>query len=1029
MSNMANYARNLSRVPVPVPVAGARRRASLTPVLAQILLVGLVCGPVATTAFAQDQGPSTAQSTAKADDSTVVIVTGSRIHRRDLVSDSPIATFDKNALAAAGQPSLDRAMGQLPQFAGAQGASEVGDAQGTVGFSGGQSYSDLRGIGPSRSLVLVDGRRLMPSSPEGTIDLNSIPTAMIDNVEVITGGASATYGSDAVAGVVNFKLRQKFSGVELSVQHGSSFKNDGATNQISALIGGNFADGRGNSVFAYEYSDRAAVLGSDRPFFYNIRALARPPEGIIAAGNYGGGAPTFAAVNSVLSHYAGTTPLVGTGNYNGAIGVNTDGTIFTDLAGTNCVQNYKGVGTYKGVVLSPNCRQVQANLGQFFGVLVPLQKQNVFARTTYQLNDDVTLYGQINFLESKATSQTGPASSKATLPLVIPQNNPFVTGNADLQTILSSISPAPTGPIYLTKLMTAFGNRSEIFKYDVWQALGGARGVIPGTELNWDIYGSIGSSQFTNTFKGDISLSSVNSILAGTANFKGSAGSCTGYAWNPFGNNPLSAGCAQYAGRTDSSVNTMNQKIFEGSLEGPLLNLPGGEVRFALGADYRRVDFNYQPDATLLYGDSLAYGSVSSASGKQDVSEIFGELAIPVLKDLPFAEELSLNLGARTSDYSTFGKANTWKADLSWKPVDFLRLRGGYSVAIRAPSLSDLYGPSSTSQLNIGTLPTAGDPCATGSTFRTGSNSAQVLALCAAQGIPSAILPTYTYGVASVQGTSGSNASLTPEQADTWSVGGVLAPKFANPLFHSINLSVDYYNIKVTNAIGALSLTDILPRCFNSDGVSNPSYSVSNPYCARITRDPLTGVISNGQQGLFNFATYQLDGVDTQFNWQFGLDAIGLSDSAGRLAFNSVISYLKTYNVSGLLGSPTLNYAGSVGFGGVGGDISHPKWKASTGVNYAVGPFSATLRWRYIDKMVHSDVIANSKSTTPGVPAYNYFDIDAHYAINDNVTISLGITNLTDKAPPFVSAAPLTTDGATYDVIGKSWFISLKAKM
>ena len=184
----------------------------------------------------------------------------------------------------------------------------------------------------------------MPSSPEGAIDLNTIPTVMIDTVEIITGGASAAYGSDAVAGVVNFKLCQKFSGLELNVQHGATTKGDGATNQASGILGGSFAEGKGNAILAFEYSDRAIVDGASRPFFANIRQLARLPEGIIGAGNYGGGAPTVAAVNAVLAGYPGTTPIAGLGKYNGAIGVNTDGTIFTDLAGTNCVQNYKGVG-------------------------------------------------------------------------------------------------------------------------------------------------------------------------------------------------------------------------------------------------------------------------------------------------------------------------------------------------------------------------------------------------------------------------------------------------------------------------------------------------------------------------------------------------------------------------------------------------------------------------------------------------------------------------------------------------------------
>src|SRR5450755_2415676 len=338
-----------------------------------------------------------------------VIVTGSRISRRDYVSDSPIATVDQAAIAAAGQPTLDRAIGEMPQFAAAQGMSEVGDVQGSTGFAGGQAYGDLRGLGPNRALILMDGRRLMSSNPNGSVDLNTIPMSMIENVEIITGGASSTYGSDAIAGVLNFKLRQNFSGAELSVQHGETTHGDGATEHISVLLGGNFADNRGNAVVAFEYSERNAVHGIDRPFFANIRELARPPEGIIPAGTFGT-PPTIAAVNGVLAGYPGTTPIAGSGPYNGSLGVNTDGTIFTDLAAPNCVQNYRGIGQ-KGVNINAGCTQVQVGLGNFFAIQVPLTKYNVLARSTYKLGEHVSAYTQFNFMESSARDETAGGST------------------------------------------------------------------------------------------------------------------------------------------------------------------------------------------------------------------------------------------------------------------------------------------------------------------------------------------------------------------------------------------------------------------------------------------------------------------------------------------------------------------------------------------------------------------------------------------------------------------------------------------
>lgn len=1002
--------------------SGSEARGRLT----RSLLTCLLASAASIPALAQTvPGPPSADKAAVVGE---VIVTGSRISRRDFQSDSPISTVSSEVIASTGQPSLDKVIGELPQFSGAQGASEVGDAQGSLGFAGGQSYSDLRGLGPNRSLVLLDGRRLQSSAPDGSIDLNTIPMALIDNVEVITGGASATYGSDAIAGVVNFKLKQKFNGVEVSATHGETTHGDGETNDFSVIAGGKFADDRGAALFAFEYGDRAAVDGSSRTFFQNIRQLARPPEGIIAAGNFGGGAPTIAAVNSVLAGYPGTTPIAGSGLYKGAIGVNTDGTIFTQNAAPNCVQNYKGLGTIKGINISPNCTAVEVALGQYFAVQVPLTKYNVFARATYDLADHVSAYAQFNFSDSSALDQTGPGSSKAAVPLVVPLSSPYVTGNPALQTILNSITPATSGPLVITKLLTPFGNRVETFNYQVWQALGGFKGQIPGTELNWDVYGSYGRSEFTNVGHGDVSRTAINNILNGTANYSGNGGSCVGYAYNALGNNPISPGCLAYAGRTDNSFNTQTQLIVEGSVEGPIFTLPAGELRFAAGADYRRNAFDYQPDATLITNDSLAYGSVSAASGSQSVVEGFGELLVPVLKDQPFVKDLSVDLGYRYSKYDTFSGKSTYKADANWQPFSGLRLRGGYSVAIRAPSLQDLYGPSSTGNLNIGTTPGAGDPCDITSRFRTGADAAKVQALCVAQGVPAGLVSSFTYGSVSVAGSDGSNSKLQPEKANTWSVGAVISPKFGMDLFNAVQLSVDYYNINVTNAIGSLLLTDILPRCYNSDGVSNPTYSLSNAYCARITRDPATGDIINGQQGLFNFGQYSLDGVDTQLNWRFGLDALGAAPGSGTINFSSVVSYLHSYKVAGLLGSPTLDYAGSVGFGSVGGDISHPRWKAITSLGYSNGGFTITGRWRFIDKSIHSDLVADPTAKTPGIPAYNYFDLDASYTFKGRYTLGVGVTNIADRDPPFVSGAPLTTDAATYDVVGRTVFASLKAK-
>jgi iron complex outermembrane receptor protein len=1000
-------------------------------VIATVLLSTAMAGLSVSNALAESPSAS-ADSQEKSETMEAIVVTGSRISRRDYQSDSPIVTIDQSSLSAAGQPTLDRAIGEMPQFAAAQGMSEVGDVQGSTGFAGGQAYGDLRGLGPNRALILMDGRRLMSSNPNGSIDLNTIPMSMIENVEIITGGASSTYGSDAIAGVLNFKLRQNFSGAEVSVTHGESTHGDGATEHVSALLGGNFAEDRGNSVLAFEYSQRNVVHGADRPFFANLRELARPPEGIIPGGTFGA-APTIGAVNGVLAGYPGTTPIAGSGAYNGAIGVNTDGTIFTDLAAPNCVQNYRGLGP-KGVNISSNCTQVQVGLANFFAIQVPLTKYNVFARSTYKLTDDISAYMQFNFMESSARDETAGGSTGPGKFMSIPLTNPYVVNNPGLQAILASRPADPanptalTGPLSFTKLLSASGDRLQTFKYDVYQALAGLKGDIPGTDLTWDVYGSYGRTQFNNLQQNDSSKSAFAAILNGTANYTGATGSCIGYAWNPFGSNPLSPGCKEFATRENSNVNTMTQKNVEATVQGKILPLPAGDLRFAFGADYRGTSFDYNPDHGLVTADSFSYDTSIPTAGEQNVREVFGELLVPVLKDLPFIQELSLDLGARRSQYDLFGGVNTWKADLNWKPISTLTVRGGYAKAIRAPSLGELFAPTVTGNLNIGSPPNAGDPCATGSVFRTGASAAQVAALCQAQGVPAALYPTYTYGVDSVHGTSGGNPALTPETANTYSIGSVWSPHFDNELMRKFQVSVDYYHISIANAVGSLQLTDILPRCFNSDGISNPNYSASNIYCQQITRDHNTGDIVLGHEGLLNLSTYKTDGIDTEVDWSFGLDALGLSERAGTFRLNSLIAYVHTFDVALLPGSPVLDFAGSIGNAQVSPEMSHPHWKANTAFGYAIGPVSAAVHWRYIAAMKHQDLVVDPTATTPGVGTYNYFDVDAHWNVIEHLELTAGLTNIGDKAPPFVSGQPLSTDTATYDIIGRTYYVGFKAK-
>ena len=952
-------------------------------------------------------------------DKDAIVITGSRISRRDYNAESPIFTIGSAAIAATGQPSLDRVVGQMPQFEAAQGAAEVGDVQGGVGFGGGASYSDLRGIGRNRSLVLLNGRRLVPSTPDGAIDLNTIPVALIENVEVITGGASAAYGSDAIAGVANFKLRSRFTGFELDAQGGASTRGDGATAQISGIIGGKFDDDRGHAMLAFEYGKRDSVLGSQRSFFTqpSVRFLARPPEGIIYAGGFGTGAtaPTIAAVNGVLAGYPGTTPYPGSGPYKGAIGVNTDGTIFTSVvpASLGCVQNYKGVGSVTGAQITPSCTQAGVVLGNYFAVQTPLTRYNVYGSADYKLTDHLTVYGQVNFAESHSLDETSPGSTKTnnTIELYVPVRNQFIQSNPALLSLINSAygGVAPAGAqVGVSKLLFGWGNRVQTFNYDVWQALAGLKGDIPGTKFTFDLYGSFGRSTYASKASGDVSIAAINNVFANEG-----VGGCT---YNPFGLQPVSGACLAYAGRTDNTTSSLDATDIELSIEGPVFRLPGGEAKVAFGADYRRSSFDYQPDSLFVSGDTLSYGTATPAHGTQDAKELFGELLLPLLSGQSFAEDVSLDLGYRYSKYNTFAGKSTWKADLSWTVVKGLRLRGGYAFAFRAPSLADLYNGASVGNQSLN----GGDPCDILSSYRTGANGSKVQGLCAAQA-PAAGSATYSFGGANVTVPvqTGGNSLLRPETARTWSVGAVVSP------VRGLNLSIDYYNLTVSGAISSLSSGQILANCYG--GIANPSFAASNPFCQRITRDTNTGQISLLTSGVFNFNKFDVAGIDFALDYRFDLDRLGLPASSGALQVGSIATYLSKYTVTPADGTAPTRYAGAISDTFVTSDgenlYSHPRWKANSYLTYVNGPFVGTVRWRYIGPMRNLDAPAEP------VPSLSYFDADVHYTVSKGLTVSAGLVNIGDRRPPFISTLELRTDAATYDVIGRTFFLSARVKL
>jgi outer membrane receptor protein involved in Fe transport len=434
----------------------------------------------------------------------------------------------------------------------------------------------------------------------------------------------------------------------------------------------------------------------------------------------------------------------------------------------------------------------------------------------------------------------------------------------------------------------------------------------------------------------------------------------------------------------------------------------------------------------------VGFNAQNPLNGATDVYELYGEVLIPILKDLPFVHTLNVDLGGRYSDYSTVGGVTTYKVDLEWRPIEQVLIRGGYQKAIRAPNIGELFSPQGQNFPSIGPAVTStggpaglnsGDPCDVRNVYRTGANAAQVRALCLAQGMPTSIVDSYVYNNTQIQGTTGGNPNLTEETADSYSVGAVWTPHFDQDLFRHLSSSIDYYNIDIKNAVGTVPASTAVSKCFNADG-SNPSYSNANFFCQLLQRDSLTGQFVNSLQTNANLARIKTAGVDFQVDWNFGLGAIGLDDKYGNLAFNLIGNYLTQMEVELLPGDPFRNLRGSIGdqsITNVGNAFA--KWKTFSTLSYSVGPAEASLRWRYIGGMIDQSCIGRATCTAVSPGATSYYDLTGSWKINDNYEINGGVLNLADKQPPFfTSFIQANTDPSTYDVLGRRWYVGIRAR-
>jgi outer membrane receptor protein involved in Fe transport len=951
-------------------------------------------------ATAMSAGTAAAQDAAEMG---AVVVTGTRIQRQDYTATSPVVTIAADTLQQAGTVQIDTVLNQLPQLVPSISTSS-NNPSATGGA--GQALVDMRGLGATRTLVLLDGTRLTPSHPNGQIDLNTIPASLIENIEILTGGASSVYGSDAIAGVINLKLMRDFEGVQIDTQYGQTDESDGQTIAVDVTMGGNFDNGRGNAVLAISYDDRERILAGDRPFGQFTFGPNLLPQGsaTIPEGRYDRtltNLPTQAAMDAV---FAGYGVAAGTVLADDFLGFNSDGTLF-DITGA---ANYRGE-EFVGF----NPASFTYNFAPVNYLQLPLERRQIFASGNYSLMDgdasSVEAYARLLYTTYEAEQQLAPTPITG---LSIPVTNPNIP--ADLATLLASRAN-PNAPFLFRVRTVAAGPRIGTPNFDVTQALMGFRGEFQaaGREWNWDVYGSWGRTEVTERQQGNISFSRIQGLLNGD-----DLGTCAAADFDPFGLGNMTPACAQAISIGATNVTRVEQENLQAVLSGELFGMPAGPFQAAFGAGYGRNDAAFIPDEFLASGDVVGFNAQPPQEGSIDVKEAFVEFAIPLLKDLPAVNRLELELGYRYSEYNLAGSFDTYKGALNWEPMEALKFRTSYNRATRAPSIEELFLPPQEN------FPGYNDPCEFDSAHRTGGvagvDPAQVATLCQAQGIPAAALATFQQPNAQVRSIQGGNVNLSPESADTITFGFVWQPDFENAL----RASVDYWSYELEDVIGAVSANSAISRCFNDVG-ANPTYDPNNFWCQLFTRTPsgeATDVLENNQ----NLSALEADGIDFQVD--FG---IPVPERYGRVAVNLLVTHLLSWDAQEDAVSPFGSFEGTITT-----DVAEafPKWKGVLNVGWEIGNFEFNWNARYIDGMtvVNDDALGTpvTAGLLPSVPSFDYHRLTAGWSPVEKLDLMLGIDNLFDKDPPIytdnaTAGQQANTDPSTYDILGRRYFMNL----
>lgn len=934
-----------------------------------------------------------------------ITVTGSRIVRQDYQSASPISTVDAELFNQTGAPTIETVLNTLPQFVPAITSTSNNPD------NAGQANVALRGLDTTRTLVLMDGRRIVPSNDTGVVDLNLIPASIIQNVEIITGGASAAYGSDAIAGVVNIKTRE-FVGLELTSNYGITSEDDGQTLSFGVTGGVQSDDGRGYAFGTLNWADRESITQGERSFSevaldWDGDSFEPLGSSTIRQGRWdaiAANAPTQAALDAYFAardpSYVAGTALPGH-NY----GFNPDGSLFD----TSPVINFTGDPNEPLQPVNP--AQYTYNYAPPNYLQIPLERKSFFGRAGFDVSESMEIYTQVLWADYQADSALAPTPMST---VYVRPDNPNI--DPDVAALLAT-RPDPDAPFAYLKRMEESGPRISSNNYEVVQFMAGAKGDLAFAEgWNWDAYASWGNVENVENQLGNVSRSAFEQLTLSDDH----GASLCGAPINPFGIGSISPECAAFVTRSATNNTTVRQTIGEAFVTGPLFEIPTGDVQTAFGVMYKRDEFAFLPDASLtatspdpLFGNSrtdiVGFNAQLPVRGQTDSKEVYLEANFPLLADMPAIQALDVTLGYRFSDHSVAGNMSSYKAEGIWDISEMFTVRGGYQRALRAPNINELFRPATINFPSVG----LGDPCSNNFNDPSGNVSGaqddpDARALCVAQGIPDNALDAYVFTNTQFMGLQGGNPNLTEETADTYTLGAVFSGPTSGPL-SGFQASLDYYQINIEDAITAIDAQDVVERCF--DRRFNPDLSNGNFYCGFFSRLPGTNTITNALEVDTNIAELEVEGIDLQIDYT--ADA-----GPGTLRLKWVSTYLQSWKRATVQGEELEEFAGTAA-----DDFDAlPEWKWSATAGYTIGGFDGDLRWRHVGEMT------DLSFPTFNLEAVEYLDATFGYTFSDRLeglSLRAGVTNLTDEDPiVYPSQQQANTDPATYDILGRRYFVS-----